>query len=51
VVSENREVRIPARIEDRLKMLEARLTLLDQRVDRIVASLTRELKPFPPGYR
>jgi hypothetical protein len=37
VASENREVRIPARIEDRLKLLEAPLVLLGRRVDRLTA--------------
>jgi hypothetical protein len=37
----NPEIRIPARIEDRLKVLEARMSTLDRKVERYLHELGR----------
>jgi hypothetical protein len=51
VASENRETRIPARIEDRLKLLEGRLAALDAKLDRLMTVLPEIRAPLWPVSR
>ena len=51
MASENRETRIPARIEDRLKLLEGRLAALDAKLDRLMTVLPEIRAPLWPVSR